>query len=58
MINFRLCYDLNKHTSDRDSILGLHPASWAIVAIGPLTQVNIYGIITIVSIQYHLSFSV
>jgi hypothetical protein len=58
MISFRLCYDLNKHTSDRDSILGLHPALWVIVAIGPLTQVNIYGIITIVSIQYHLSFSV
>jgi hypothetical protein len=35
MVNFRLCHDLNKHTSDRDSISELHPTSYAVVAIGP-----------------------
>jgi hypothetical protein len=42
---FRLCYNLNKHTSDRDSILGLHPASWAVTVIEHLIRVNICGII-------------
>jgi hypothetical protein len=51
MASFRLCYDLNKHTSDRDSILGLHPASWAIAAIDPLVRVNIYGIVTLHAYQ-------
>jgi hypothetical protein len=46
MTIFRLCYDLNKHTSDRDSILELHPVSCVVAAIGPLTRVNICGIIT------------
>jgi hypothetical protein len=46
MTNFRLCYDLNKHTSDQNSILGLYPASWAVTAIGPLVQGNICGILT------------
>jgi hypothetical protein len=45
MASSRLYYDLNKHTSDRNSILELHLASWAITAIGHLTRVNIYGII-------------
>jgi hypothetical protein len=35
MTSFRLCYNLNKHTSDWDFILGLHPASWAVAIIGP-----------------------
>jgi hypothetical protein len=46
MANFRFCYDLNKHISDRDSILELHPASWAITAIELLIRVNICGIVT------------
>jgi hypothetical protein len=46
MASFQLCYDLNKHTSDRDSILVLHPASWPITAIGPLVRENICGIVT------------
>jgi hypothetical protein len=46
MTIFRLCYDLNKHTSVRDSILGLYPALWVIAAIGPLARVNICGIVT------------
>jgi hypothetical protein len=45
MTSFRLCYDLKKRTSDRDSILRLHAASWAIAAIRPLIRVNIYDII-------------
>jgi hypothetical protein len=36
MTNFQLCYNLNKHTSDRNSILELYPASWIITVIGPL----------------------
>jgi hypothetical protein len=46
MASFQLCYDLNKHTFDQDSILGLHPASWVITAIGPLVWVNICGVVT------------
>jgi hypothetical protein len=33
--SFQLCYNPNKHTSDWDSILGLHPVSWAVTVIGP-----------------------
>jgi hypothetical protein len=47
MSNFRLYYDLNKHIFDRESILGLHAVSHAITVIGPLTRVNIYGIVNI-----------
>jgi hypothetical protein len=46
MVSFRLYYNLNKHTSDRDSILGLHPASWTVTVIGPPVQMNICGIVT------------
>jgi hypothetical protein len=46
MVSFWLCYNLNKHTSDWDSILELHPASWTITVIGPLVQMNICGIVT------------
>jgi hypothetical protein len=46
MVIFWLCYDLNKHTSGQNSILGLHPASWAVAAIGPLVQGNICDIVT------------
>jgi hypothetical protein len=46
MASFWLCYNLNKHTSDYDSILWLRPASCAIVVIGPLIRMNIYGIVT------------
>jgi hypothetical protein len=45
MASFQLCYNLHKHTSDWDSILGLHPASWAVAVIEPLVQVNICGIV-------------
>jgi hypothetical protein len=45
MVSFRLCYNLNKYTSNRDSILGLHPASCAITVIGPLVRMNICGIV-------------
>jgi hypothetical protein len=46
MISFRLCYNLNKHTSDYDSILGLRPISWVVVVIGPPVRMNICGIVT------------
>jgi hypothetical protein len=46
MTSFWLCYDLNKHASDWDFILGLHPASWTVAVIGPPVQINICGIIT------------
>jgi hypothetical protein len=46
MASFRLCYNLNKHTSDMDSILALHPTSWTVAAIGPLIRVNLCSIIT------------
>jgi hypothetical protein len=46
MTYFQLYYVLNKHISDRDSILRLHSTSWAVTAVNPLTRVNIYGIIT------------
>jgi hypothetical protein len=46
MVSFWLCYNLNKYISDRDSILGLHPASWAVAVIRPLIRMNIYGIVT------------
>jgi hypothetical protein len=45
MVSFQFCYDLNKHTSDWDSILVLHPSSWTVAVIVPLARVNIYGII-------------
>jgi hypothetical protein len=43
--SFRLCYNLNKHTSDQDSIFRLRPASSAVVVIGPPVRMNIYGIV-------------
>jgi hypothetical protein len=46
MTSFLLCYNLNKYTFDRDSILELRPASWAIAVIGPLVQVNICCVVT------------
>jgi hypothetical protein len=46
MASFWLYYNLNKHTSDYDSILWLRPASWAVAVIGPPVQRNIYGIVT------------
>jgi hypothetical protein len=46
MICFQLYYILNKHTSDRDSILRLHSTSWTVAVVDPLTRANIYGIIT------------
>jgi hypothetical protein len=46
MASFLLCYDLNKHTSDQNSILELHPVSRAVAAIGALVQVNICDIVT------------
>jgi hypothetical protein len=46
MESFRLCYNLNKHTSNRDSILVLHPASWGVTVIGPSVRMNICGIIS------------
>jgi hypothetical protein len=45
MASFQLCYNLNKYTSDRDFILGLHPASWAVAVIGHLIRANICGIV-------------
>jgi hypothetical protein len=45
MTSFWLCYNLNKHTSDWNSILRLHPASWAVTVIVPLIRMNIYGIV-------------
>jgi hypothetical protein len=51
MASFQLCYNLNKYTSDWDSILGLHPALWAIAVIGPLVRVNICGIVTLYQIS-------
>jgi hypothetical protein len=47
MASFRLRYDYNKHTSDRNSILGLHQASWTVVTIDPMTRMNICDIITL-----------
>jgi hypothetical protein len=47
MVSFRLYYNLNKHTSDYDSIFGLRPASWAVAVIGSLVRMNIYGIVNI-----------
>jgi hypothetical protein len=41
----RLYDNLNKHASNYDSILGLHPASWTITVIEPPIQINIYGIV-------------
>jgi hypothetical protein len=52
MASFQLCHDINKHTFDRDSISGLHPASWAVAAIGPLARMNIWGIINMDSPAY------
>jgi hypothetical protein len=46
MASFRLCYNLNKHTSDQDSILGLHPASWDVAVIGLSARMNICDIVT------------
>jgi hypothetical protein len=46
MTSFRLCYNLNKHTSDQGSILGLHPVSWVVTVIGLPVRMNICGIIT------------
>jgi hypothetical protein len=43
--SFRLCYNLNKHTSDYDSIFRLRPVSWAVAVIGPPVRMNICGII-------------
>jgi hypothetical protein len=48
MVSFRLCYNLNKHISDQNSILGLRLASWAVAVIGPLVQANIYGVVKMV----------
>jgi hypothetical protein len=45
MASFQLYYDLNKHTSNRDSILELHPASLPVTAIRLLAWVNICGIV-------------
>jgi hypothetical protein len=39
MTSLQFCYNLNKCVPDQDSWLGLHPTSWAVVAIGPLAQV-------------------
>jgi hypothetical protein len=46
MASFRLCYNLGKHTSDQDSILGLHPVSWVVAVIGPPIRMNICGIVS------------
>jgi hypothetical protein len=46
MASFWLCYDFNKYTSDRNSILVLYPTSWAIATTGPLVRVNTCVIIT------------
>jgi hypothetical protein len=46
MASFWLYYNLNKHTSDWDSIVVLYPASWAIAVVGHLVRMNICGIIT------------
>jgi hypothetical protein len=46
MTNFQLCYNLNKHASDRDSILELRTVSWAVTVIESLIRANIYGIVT------------
>jgi hypothetical protein len=46
MTNFQLCYNLNKHASDRESILELHTVLWAVVVIESLIRANIYGIVT------------
>jgi hypothetical protein len=53
MASFRLCYNLNKHISGRDSILGLHPASWAVAVIRPPVRMNICGIVTM---KMHFNF--
>jgi hypothetical protein len=37
---FQFWYNLNKHVPDWDSWLGLHPTSWSVAAIGPLTRVT------------------
>jgi hypothetical protein len=47
MTNFRLCYNLNKHTSDYESIFRLRPASWVVAVIGPPVRMNIYGIVNL-----------
>jgi hypothetical protein len=46
MTSFQFCYNLNKHTFDQGSILGLHPASWTVTIIEPLIQMNCCDIVT------------
>jgi hypothetical protein len=51
MSGFRLYYNLNKHAPDQDSTWAVSTL-WADAANGPLTRVNICGIVSIDVLYY------